>query len=157
MDAVKAAAREILDQCCADMRIAVNGLDAATLAKAPAPETSPLATLVRHTTSATRYLLGCAVTGRGDVKEYRGEIRPAAFAGDSAGADALIGLVDQIEEEGRRLIEAVPLEQLGERVVLDGSDEQGPTRAWALLHALEHFREHVGHAQLTRQVLSVES
>ena len=24
--------------------------------------------------------------------------------------------------------------------------------AWALIHALEHLREHVAHAQLTRQV-----
>jgi hypothetical protein len=27
------------------------------------------------------------------------------------------------------------------------------TRAYMLLHAVEHLREHVGHAQLTRQVL----
>jgi hypothetical protein len=80
-------------------------------------------------------------------------IRPAAFAGESTTADDLIRIIDQIEEEGRRLIEAVPLERLNERVVLEGSDEPGPTRAWALLHVLEHFREHVGHAQLTRQVL----
>jgi hypothetical protein len=26
------------------------------------------------------------------------------------------------------------------------------TAAWALLHALDHLREHVGHAQLTRQL-----
>jgi hypothetical protein len=34
----------------------------------------------------------------------------------------------------------------------DGSDEP-VTAAWALLHALEHLREHVGHAQLTRDLL----
>ena len=34
----------------------------------------------------------------------------------------------------------------------DGADEP-VTAAWALLHALEHLREHVGHAQLTRQLL----
>lgn len=155
MDAVKTAAREILDQCCEDMRIAVKGLDAATLTRTPAPDTSPLATLVRHATSATRYMLGCAATGRGDFKTYRGDIRPAAFAGDQAEADALIRLVDQVEEDARRLIEEVPMEKLDERVVLDGATEPGPTRAWAMLHALEHFREHVGHAQLTRQVLGV--
>jgi uncharacterized protein DUF664 len=26
------------------------------------------------------------------------------------------------------------------------------TAGWALLHAIEHLREHVGHAQLTRQL-----
>jgi hypothetical protein len=34
----------------------------------------------------------------------------------------------------------------------DAADEP-VTAAWALLHALEHLREHVGHAQLTRQAL----
>jgi hypothetical protein len=37
-----------------------------------------------------------------------------------------------------------------------GSDEP-VTAAWALLHALEHLREHVGHAQLTRQLLDERS
>ena len=32
--------------------------------------------------------------------------------------------------------------------------EREPLRAaWALLHALAHLREHVGHAQLTRDVV----
>ena len=153
MDALKATARQIFDQCCEDMRLAVKGLDAATLAKAPAPETSPLVTLVRHTATSTRYQLGCAATGRGDQRQYRGEIRPTAFAGDEAGADSLIRIIDTLEEEGRRLIADVPLDRLGDRVDLGDNGDDGPTRAWMLIHALEHFREHVGHAQLTRQVL----
>ena len=152
MDALKAAARQIFDQCCEDMRLAVKGLDSATLAMTPAPETSPLVTLVRHTATSTRYQLGCAATGRGDQREYRGEIRPVAFAGDQADADSLIRIIDGIEEDGRRLIAEVPLDRLGEPV--DLGDDDGPTRAWMLIHALEHFREHVGHAQLTRQVLA---
>ena len=36
-----------------------------------------------------------------------------------------------------------------------GAEAHEPvTAAWALLHALDHLREHVGHAQLTRQVLA---
>jgi hypothetical protein len=31
------------------------------------------------------------------------------------------------------------------------------TAAWALLHALEHLREHVAQAQLTRQLLQQRS
>ncbi|MGH2584990.1 MAG: DUF664 domain-containing protein [Dehalococcoidia bacterium] len=156
MDALKAAAREIFDQCCADLRIAVNGLDAETLSRQPAPETSPLATLIRHSASATRYQLTCAATGRGDRQYYRTVERPGAFEGQPATADALISVIDHLEEDGRRLIEAVPVDHLGERVVFEAETEEGPARAWALLHALEHLREHVGHAQLTRQVLSVE-
>jgi hypothetical protein len=31
--------------------------------------------------------------------------------------------------------------------------EEPVTSAWALIHALAHLREHVGHAELTRQVV----
>ena len=40
----------------------------------------------------------------------------------------------------------------GKTVRTDGAGEP-VTWAWALLHALGHLREHVGHAQLTRQLL----
>jgi hypothetical protein len=154
MDAVTAAAREMLDECCADMRIAVKGLDPAILERRPAAEASSLAVLVRHAISATRYLLGLAATGRGDRDAYRGEVRPAAFANDPVAEGELIGIIDTLEDEARRLIASVPVDRLGDHVVFAGTTEQGPTRAWALLHAIEHFREHVGHAQLTRQVLA---
>jgi hypothetical protein len=154
MDALKAAAREIFDQCCEDLRIAVNGLDGDTLARQPAPETSSLATLVRHATSATRFLLTCAATGHGDRQHYRAVVRPAAFEGARSAADELIGLIDALEEDGRRLIAETPVDRFADSVLMDGSADGAPTRASSFLHALEHLREHVGHAQLTRQVLS---
>jgi hypothetical protein len=156
MDALKAAAREVFDQCCADLRIAVNGLDAETVSRHPAPETSPLATLIRHAASATRFQLSCAAAGRADRQYYRTVERPGAFEGQPATADALISVIDDLEEDGRRLIEGVPVDRLDERVVFEAENEAGPTRVWALLHGLAHLREHVGHAQLTRQVLSLE-
>lgn len=157
MDAVTAAARQMLDESCADLRIAVNGLDPALLAREPAPETNSMATLVRHAASSTRYLLGGAATGRADRQRYREGERAAAFAGGQASADQLIGLIDALEEDGRRLIRETPADRLGELLVIDGATDQSATRAWALMHALEHLREHVGHAQLTGQVLSAAS
>jgi hypothetical protein len=154
MDPIVAAVREMLDECCADMRIAVNGLDPAILEKQPAEDASSLAVLVRHADTSTRYLLGLAAAGRGDRDRYRGEVRPASFENVASTDEALIGIIDALEEDARRLIASVPLDLLGEHVVFESSSEQGPTRAWALLHAIEHFREHVGHAQLTRQVLA---
>jgi Protein of unknown function (DUF664) len=153
MDALKTAARESFDQSCADLRVVVNGLDAATLAQEPAPETNSLATLVRHATSSTRFLLSCAATGDGDRRHYMTVTRTAAFAGGENEADGLIGLIDALEEDGRRLIAELPPERLGGPAMREGTTDTQPTRAWALLRALEHLREHVGHAQLTRQVL----
>jgi hypothetical protein len=155
MEAIKAAAREILDTCCEDLRISLNGLDDATLTQEPAPETSSIATLIRHTASATRYLLTCAATGQGARVQYRTVIRPAAFGNEPSAADELIGIVDAMEEDCRKLIEEIPVDRLDERVVLDDADPaEYPTRAYSLLHAVDHLREHVGHAQLTRQVLT---
>jgi hypothetical protein len=154
MEAIRAAAREILDTCCEDLRITLNGLDEAALTREPAPETSSIGTLVRHTASATRYLLTCAATGKGAREHYRTVVRPAAFGNEPSPADALIGIVDAMEEDCRKLIAEIPLERLDERVELDdAAPGESPTRAYSLLHAIDHLREHVGHAQLTRQVL----
>jgi hypothetical protein len=153
MDALKAAARESFDQSCADLRIAVNGLDAAMLAREPAPEANALAVLVRHATSSTRFLLSCAAAGDGDRHHYMTVTRAAAFAGREGEADELIGLIDALEEDGRALIAELPLDRLAEPAMLAGTTAAPPTRAWAFLRAVEHLREHVGHAQLTRQVL----
>ncbi len=153
MDGITQATRTMLDESCEALRITVNGLGPETLAREPAPEANSLATLVRHATSSTRFLLGCAATGSGDFARYRAGVRSAAFAGDEAMADELIGLIDALEEEGRRLIARMPTDALGETVALVGQTDNPPTRAYVFLHALEHLREHVGHAQLTRQVL----
>ena len=156
MNALKTAAREILDQCCADLRVVVHGLDAEALAWTPAPETSSIGTLVRHPTSATRFLLSSAATGHGDREHYRNVERAAAFAARETTADELIGLVDALEEDARRLVAETPLDRLDDAIVFQSPDEQPATRAWAFLHAIDHLREHVGHAQLTRQMIRTE-
>lgn len=155
MNALRAAARGGFDQSCADLRVAVNGLDTAALLREPAPEANSLATLVRHATSSTRFLLSCAAAGDGDRHHYMTVTRAAAFAGREGEPDELIGLIDALEEDGRTLLAEIPLDRLDEPAMLAGTtDGPPPTRAWALLRALEHLREHVGHAQLTRQVLA---
>jgi hypothetical protein len=155
MEALRAAVREILDTCCEDLRITLNGLDEEALIREPAPETSSIATLVRHTASATHYLLTCAATGQGARAHYRGVVRPAAFGNEPSPADELIGIVDAMEEDCRQLIARIPLDRLDERVEMDdAAPGESTTRAYALLHAIDHLREHVGHAQLTRQVLT---
>ncbi|MGE0540774.1 MAG: DinB family protein [Dehalococcoidia bacterium] len=155
MEAIKAAAREILDQCCADLRVTLNGLDEAALTREPAPETSSIGTLIRHTASATHFLLTCAATGRGERTQYRAVVRPAAFGNEPSPSGALIGIVDAMEEDCRKLIAAIPIDRLDERVAMDdAAPGESQTRAYSLFHAIEHLREHVGHAQLTRQVLT---
>lgn len=156
MDAVVAAAETILLGCCTDLRRTVEGLDPDALAWEPAPDTSSIAVLVRHGTSAVRYLLNAAATGRANRERYLAEDRVPAFDRRPADAAELLGLIDALDADIRRLLPAVPTDRLGDPVAFEGAFEgEPPTRAWMLLHALDHLREHVGHAQLTKQVMGV--
>jgi hypothetical protein len=154
MQAIRDAAESILLGCCADLRAAVDGLDSEALLWVPAPETSPLATLVRHATSSARYLLGAAARGEADHARYSREERPDAYSGRPGDMAELNGLIDALAAEIPVLLAQTPDSGL-EAVVTFNAPRDGapPTRAWMLLHALDHMREHVGHAQLTRQML----
>lgn len=154
MDAVSEAAGAMIAESCADLRATIQGLDEAALAWTPAPETSPLATLVRHAATATLYLLGGAASGRVNRQRYRAGERATSFAGDTTTEADLASLLDTLEAESRRLLGETPMDRLGEPVTFeDPTDDPPNTRAWMLFHAVEHLREHVGHAQLTRQIL----
>ena len=66
--------------------------------------------------------------------------------------------VDVLAEECRALLRTEdPFEpgRVGTAPWRTYGEDEPVTAAWALLHALEHLREHVGHAQLTRQLLAV--
>jgi hypothetical protein len=81
--------------------------------------------------------------------------RPSEFRVVIDDADTFMSWLDAISEECRSLLEGELVFDpgaLGQAPWTDRSDEP-VTAAWALLHALEHLREHVGHAQLTRQLL----
>jgi hypothetical protein len=154
MDALKAATETAVREACRDLRAAIEGLDSDQLGRAPAPETSSLAVLVRHARTSTRALLGAAATGRINRRRYRDDERTPSFENQPANEAELREVLDGLESEATRLLAETPMDRLGEDVVLEGPEPGDPaTRAWMLLHAVEHLREHVGHAQLTRQVL----
>ena len=120
----------------------------------PAPDTSPLVVLVRHAVTSTKALLGAAATGRMNRQQYREEQRTPSFENRQGTEQELAALLDGLEADVARLLAETPLERLGDDIILEGAAPGDPaTRAWMLLRAVEHLREHVGHAQLTRQVL----
>jgi hypothetical protein len=131
----------------------IDGLEPEALMWRPAPQTSPIAILIRHCATGTPMLLRAAATGRIDRKRYVEEERIPAFADRISDADELRALIDQMESDLRRLLPEMPDEGL-EGAVESIPPAEGPpvSRAYMLLHAVDHLREHVGHAQLTRQV-----
>ena len=146
------AARDILEDSLGELRKAVDGCSVGDLNRRPIDgDTNALAVLVTHAMQSTRSWLSLA-TGA-PLPERDRDTEFLAVADDAA---AFMSLLDDISAECRGLLEGDVAYDPGATATAPWrtyrSDEP-VTAAWALLHALEHLREHVGHAQLTRQAL----
>jgi hypothetical protein len=154
MDLVTAAAVDMLRRNSEELRAAVTGLSVEQLNRAPVKDSSSLAILVEHSVSGTIALVDAAVTGQMDRGRYMNEIRPAAFATNSAGEKLLHESLDRLDARIAQLEQQPPTDGYEGHVQYQPPVD-GPPRArvWSLIHAIEHLREHVGHAQITRQII----
>jgi hypothetical protein len=150
-DPLLGAARDLLGKSLAGMRHAIEGAPADALNRRPAGEdTNPIAVLTVHALHSTRWWLSVATDS---ARPHRD--RPAEFEASAADAAELLAQVDTIGGECRALLDGGgPFDAGAERVSAPPYGEpETVTAGWALLHALEHLREHVAQLQLTRQVL----
>ncbi len=155
MDPFSAAAYDIIQTSIQDLRATVTDMDRQALNRAPAPDTNSIAVLVAHAVTSAKTLLDAALTGRMDRGYYMGTVRPAAFATRDADAATLLALLDELARTAERLTTEGARADYAAPVAYTGGESGPPrTRAWCLLHAVEHLREHVGHAQLTKQLLT---
>jgi hypothetical protein len=142
------AARSIVDESLDAMRAAIAGASADALNRRPAGEDSnPVAVLVVHALSSTRWWLSTALGVPVPERD-----RPSEFLTTVASADELLGVFDLIAADCRVLLSTDVAFEPG-AIREDPRDGDRVTAAWALIHAVEHLREHVGHAELTRQLL----
>ena len=140
------AAREIFDESVDHLREAIDGLSPEALAWQPAGEDSnPITVLAVHGMHSSRWWLSIA---RGLPLPERD--RPSEFVAESASDTELLSFVDTMAAECRARLDAA--EAFDPTVIRPTPEGEPVTAAWALLHALEHFREHVAQAQLTRQL-----
>lgn len=125
---------------------AIQDLPQTALDWVPGPEMNSLAVLLAHTTGSLRYWIGDVALG-----DPSGRVREREFQVHGLEAEELQRRLDEVLYYVRANLTRLSLEELGsQRQLPDG----GPvTRAWALLHALEHGYLHLGHIQLTRQLL----
>ena len=154
-DPIITAAREILDDSLAELRVAVVGATADELNRRPAgPDTNSIAVLVVHSLTSTRMWLTVAVGAPLPVRD-----RDAEFVTVTESEAALLAFLDQMADECRALLAVdAPFDAAVERATHHRSDAPDVAQAgWALLHALEHLREHVAHTQLTRQLQAARS
>lgn len=146
-DPILEAARGFVDGSLEAMRAAVDGASADALNLRPAgDDTNPVAVLVVHAVNSTRWWLSVA---RGLPLPNRD--RPSEFLTTVADADELLTLFDPVAADCRALLDTDETFDAG--AIRDDPREDEPVTAiWALIHAVEHLREHVAHAELTRQV-----
>jgi uncharacterized protein DUF664 len=141
------AARGFVDESLDSMRAAVAGASPDALNRRPAGEdTNPVAVLVAHAASSTRWWLSIALGLPLPERD-----RPAEFLTTVADADELLGSFDPIAAECRALLDTDMVFDAG-AIREDPREGEQVTAGWALIHAVEHLREHVAHAELTRQL-----
>lgn len=143
-------ARELLEEFAETVR----SLPAEALDWRPAPGASSVAQLAAHVASSTPFWFAAAVGERRDIIGYRRGERERAFETAGVAADELSERLHAAVRELERLAAQGQPHHL--RRVIEWADDDGTapalTGAEALFRAVSHLREHLGHAQLTRDV-----
>jgi uncharacterized damage-inducible protein DinB len=139
------AARQMLHEQKESMRAVVRGLSAESLNWQPAvrSDANSIAQMLSHALDAERFH---AAASAGIVLDRD---RERHFHVEGMTASDLLALIDRVEQEVDGYLDQLDAGQLGARTSHSGRTE---TRAWRLLHAIEHSREHIGQALLTRQL-----
>ncbi len=149
-DPLIAAARHLFEDSAAEMRAAVEGASQDALNWRPAgEETNSMAVLAVHSLNSTRWWLSVAV-GRPEPERDR----DSEFLASADDAASLVAFCDSMTADCRGLLSIEePVDWSQPRTTTREHGAPVPlTAGWALLHALEHLREHVAHLQLTRQL-----
>ena len=142
------AAQALLDTSLTEMRAAIFGLPPEAVDWRPAgEETNSLVVLTVHALHSTRWWLSVALEAPEPERD-----RPSEFRASAASAEELLVFFDPMAADCRTLLEGDPAFDPGSVRADTRTDDDTGTRGWALLHALEHLREHVAHASLTRQL-----
>ncbi len=133
---------------------AMNDLSDEALGWAPFPGTNSIAVLVVHSIGATRFFLKAGSGDIGSLMTYRQTERADAFK--TAGA-TVAGLREQmaaLEAEAERIVAGGTEAHLLVPVAWPDAVPPIPARtgAGSPVHAVGHLREHVGHAQIVREL-----
>jgi hypothetical protein len=121
-------------------------------------ESNSLGKIIAHAISSTVYLLRRAEysMGRCEWDEVDGDEGPEEFGPANYNLDYLRARVKRTQEYVHSFLESVTPETLA-------ASRPHPKRPTTLrarqdtLHALEHLSQHIGHAQLTRQLWAIQA
>jgi hypothetical protein len=149
-DPMIVAASDLLDDSLDALREVIAGSDAEALDWRPGKDTNSIAVLATHSMHSTRSWLSVAVGAPLPERD-----RPSEFRATAAGVDELLAFYDSMAADCHALLGTTDAFDPG-AVRSTHSEGETATAAYALLHALEHLREHVAHSQLTRQLWEMD-
>ena len=127
----------------------MEGLTTEQLDWTPGTDMNSLCVLAVHVSQAERYWIGLGI-GDPIVRNRAAEFEVSGYALD----ELKKRFTDNIAyyKQAFELASTATFEQK-ETVALFPERTWETTRSWALLHALDHTAEHLGHAGITRQLL----
>jgi uncharacterized damage-inducible protein DinB len=149
-DPLVSVARNLFGQSASEMRGSIEGASSEALNWRPAgEETNSIAVLAVHSLHSSRWWLSVALG-----KPEPDRDRDSEFLASTDDAASLLAFCDSMTADCRALLSIEePVDWSQPRTTTREQGDPDPlTAGWALLHALEHLREHVAHLQLTRQL-----
>jgi uncharacterized damage-inducible protein DinB len=146
-DATIEAAADLLNDSLEALSAAVADAPLEALAwRPPAEDANPLVVLAVHAMHSTRWWLSVATGASMPERD-----RPSEFRATAGDPDELRSLIERMSEECRGLLASSKRFDPA-ATWTSPTDGEVVTRGWALLHAIEHLREHAAQALLTRQL-----
>lgn len=144
-----AAAREMYEVSVKDLRASLAGLGAEGLNWKPnAPETNSVTVLASHALGACRAWLCMAFDAPMPDRS-----REAEFHSEFESEERALAFVDSISADTLRVLDEAKVPDWASlRPMNPQPDAPQMPHAYAVMHAIEHLREHVAHLQLTRQL-----
>ena len=129
-----------------DIKQCIDGLPQKALDWVPGAEMNSLCVIVVHVAGSERYWMGDIVS-----LEDSGRDRDAEFRAKGLDEAELKRRLDDSLSYVKSVLERMSLEDL-ETICVFPKDGRTFTKGWAIYHVLEHVANHLGHAQLTRQL-----
>lgn len=144
-----AAAKRAYEISAADLRGSLVGLGADGLNWRPdVADTNSVTALTSHALGACRAWI-CMAVGAPMPERSREQ----EFSNEFESEERALAFVDSITADTLRILdEAGDVDWAAMRPMYGQPDAPQMSHAYAILHAIEHLREHVAHLQLTRQL-----
>lgn len=147
-DAFLPSIRFVVAEDLKDLRTGVGGLPGEALDWKPAgSDTNSIAVLVTHVLGSTRWWMSVAVDAPRPDRDRDSEFR--VKSGDTG---ALLAFMDDFSAQILAIIDGAKDVDWAAQRKLPGDTPDAVPASFAVLHAIEHLREHVAHIGLTRQL-----